>query len=649
MSFDVPAVAKQYAALGVENGDFAAAVAEPAEVSGGASGGDEPLPVRKNEGNYRAILTEKELAAFVDSAIEACTVAYDSETDSLDTISAKILGFSLCIKAGEAVYVPLEKESADLFSQSEGLSKSVAFAQLKKLFDNANETIVFQNAKFDLKVLASNGLFASFDNIKAKIQDTMIAAWLQKPDRTGKNGYSLEFLGESVLGLHGIEYDEIVKKGQTFADVPLETAVPYAAEDADFTFQLWQKFEPEMKDNELYNSIEMKILPILGGMELAGIHLDTNFLRQYSTELAQGISQCEQEIYKEVGHEFNIASPMQLQTVLFEERGLTPGKKTKRGYSTDTSVLEELAYVDKVPRMILEYREMAKLQSTYVETLPTMADKNSRIHTDFIQTGTATGRLSSREPNLQNIPVRSEAGRRIRAAFTAPDGKVLISADYAQIELVVLAHLSGDPAMCKSFVDGTDVHKSTAALIYGVPAEAVTPEMRRTAKTINFGVIYGMSAFRLARDLEIPRTQASAFIDSYFRMYSKINDFINNTVHFAEEKGYVETIFHRRRPVMNINSKNKLEKSGAERIAVNTPVQGSAADIVKKAMISVSDALRESASPARLLLQVHDELIFECPDDQPTIDATIALIKDKMENAVKLNVPLRVSIEYGKN
>ena len=646
MSFDVPAVAKQYASLAVEAGF------EPLAESSENSDSESALEVKENKGDYKALLTEAELSSFVDKALAAGTVAYDSETSSLDTISADILGFSLCIKAGQAVYVPLEKETGDLFSEAIGIPKTVAFKHLRRLFDNPDCTIIFHNAKFDLKVLVTNGLFASTAEIKAHIQDTMIAAWLKNPDRTGKSGYSLEYLGESVLGLKGIEFDQIVAKGQSFADVPLEKAVPYAAEDADFTFQLWQKFAPLMAESaisELYNSIEMKILPILAQMELTGIHLDTAFLQQYSRELAAGISQTEADIYKEVGHEFNIASPLQLQTVLFEERGLTPGKKTKRGYSTDTSVLEELAYVDKVPRIILEYREMTKLQSTYVESLPKLVDTNSRIHTDFIQTGTATGRLSSRDPNLQNIPVRSEAGRRIRTAFTAPEGKVLISADYAQIELVVLAHLSGDPAMCKAFIEGTDVHRATAALIYGVSPEAVTPDMRRTAKTINFGVIYGMSAFRLARDLEISRTQASAFIDSYFRTYAKINEFINQTVRFAEENGYVETIFHRRRPILNINSKNKVEKAAAERIAVNTPVQGSAADIVKKAMLAVNEALFQSNSPARLLLQVHDELIFECPDDQATIDATIALIKEKMEHAVELSVPLRVSIEHGKN
>ncbi|MDD7127101.1 DNA polymerase I, partial [Treponema porcinum] len=398
-----------------------------------------------------------------------------------------------------------------------------------------------------------------------------------------------------------------------------------------------------------FSDTEMKLMPVLAEMELDGIHLDAQTLYDYNTELTAGIEDAENEIYKTVGHTFNIASPKQLQTILFEERHLKPGKKTKRGYSTDTSVLEELALYDPIPKMILEFREMTKLQSTYVETLPEMCDKNGRIHTDFVQTGTATGRLSCRDPNLQNIPVRNEAGRRIRSAFTAPEGKVLVSADYAQIELVILAHLSGDENMCRAFTEGTDVHKATAALIFGVEPENVTQEMRRTAKIINFGVIYGMSAFRLANDLGISRTKAAEFIENYFNTYSSINTFITETIRKAEEKGYVETLFGRKRPIAGINSKNRLEKSGAERIAVNTPVQGSAADIVKKAMLDVDEALSKEKNGARLLLQVHDELILECPDNPETIEKTIALVKDKMENAVKLSVPLRVSIEYGKN
>lgn len=608
-------------------------------------------PPVQNKGNYAAVQSIQELKEFIDAAIAAGTVAFDCETDSLNTITCKIQGFSLCHKKGSAVYVPLAQDEQSLFD-SEKIEKKSAFAELKRIFNQPDLKIIMHNGKFDLKALASNGLFENNKiEYKCKLIDTMIATWLLNPDRNGKNSYSLEWLSETFLHLKGIEFSSIVKKGQTFADVPLDQAVPYASEDADFTLQLWEFLSERFKDERRQKlfELEMQLLPILANMELAGIHLDSKALHEYNAELTNGIENIENEIYKEVGHSFNIASPKQLQTVLFEERKLKPEKKTKTGYSTDTSVLEELAHYDSVPKMILEFRELSKLQSTYVETLPEMTDKNGRIHTDFVQTGTATGRLSCRDPNLQNIPVRNEAGRRIRSSFTAPEGKVLISADYAQIELVVLAHLSGDKNMCQAFIEGTDVHKATAALIFGVKPEKVTAEMRRTAKTINFGVIYGMSAFRLANDLGISRTQAAQFISSYDQLYAGITNFKAQTILNAETNGYVETILGRRRPIMNINSRNKVEKAGAERMAINTPVQGSAADIVKKAMIEVDSALKEMNNGAKLLLQVHDELILECPDEQKTIEETIALVKDKMENAVKLNVPLRVSIEHGKN
>ena len=675
--------AKQYSELALQAGEPASESGEeqvlplgstPAAPQGGSaefsptpSSGDTPQrpahladffdfqpgaePPVQNKGKYAAVQSIQELKEFIDAAIAAGTVAFDCETDSLNTITCKIQGFSLCHKKGSAVYVPLAQDEQSLFD-SEKIEKKSAFAELKRIFNQPDLKIIMHNGKFDLKALASNGLFENNKiEYKCKLIDTMIATWLLNPDRNGKNSYSLEWLSETFLHLKGIEFSSIVKKGQTFADVPLDQAVPYASEDADFTLQLWEFLSERFKDERRQKlfELEMRLLPILANMELAGIHLDSKALHEYNAELTNGIENIENEIYKEVGHPFNIASPKQLQTVLFEERKLKPEKKTKTGYSTDTSVLEELAHYDSVPKMILEFRELSKLQSTYVETLPEMTDKKGRIHTDFVQTGTATGRLSCRDPNLQNIPVRNEAGRRIRSSFTAPEGKVLISADYAQIELVVLAHLSGDKNMCQAFIEGTDVHKATAALIFGVKPEEVTAEMRRTAKTINFGVIYGMSAFRLANDLGISRTQAAQFISSYDQLYAGITNFKAQTILNAETNGYVETILGRRRPIMNINSRNKVEKAGAERMAINTPVQGSAADIVKKAMIEVDSALKEMNNGAKLLLQVHDELILECPDEQKTIEETIALVKDKMENAVKLNVPLRVSIEHGKN
>ncbi len=677
-TYGAPAVAKSYAELGLRNTGGESLPLASADKSSSSTpsprgstpktpepDGDEALrqaqgpqlELKQNDtSSYKAITDigelEKYISTFLKSSSKKKLIAYDSETTSLDTFNCSILGFSLCYEEGKAVYIPLQQESSDLFSETNYITKEQAYAQLARIFTDSTVTVIMHNAKFDLKVLYNTGFTKIFDG--CKYYDTMVTAWLINPERTGRNGYSLEYLGETVLGLKGIEFSDIVQKGQTFADVPLEKAYQYAAEDADFTYKLGLKLREPFEADKSQTlkkllMMEMQVLPILTKMELAGIHLDSKELNNYNKELVREIGLIEQNIYKEVGHEFNIASPKQLQTVLFEERHLKAGKKTKTGYSTDTSVLEELALYDPVPRMILEYRELAKINSTYVETLPKLTDKDGRIHTDFVQTGTATGRLSCRDPNLQNIPVRTEAGRKIRAAFTAPKGKVLISADYAQIELVVLAHLSADKNMCKAFNDGTDVHKATAALIYDVPPEHVTPEMRRTAKTINFGVIYGMSSFRLANDLGISRTQAAQFIENYFKMYADVDRFIKETVAGAEQIGTVKTIFGRTRPIIGINSRNKVEKAAAERIAVNSPVQGSAADIVKKAMISISNALEETKSPAKLLLQVHDELIFECPDDKSTIEKTIELIKDKMEHAVELDVPLRVSIEYGTN
>ena len=616
------------------------------------------VAIQKNAGTYKALTDAAELAHYIEEILahENPVLAFDTETDSLDTSTANLLGFSLSYEKGSGVYVPLAT-GGDLFSDALGVQKKDALDSLKKLFYNPKCTIVMHNAKFDMKVLDSQGFikledWLGTDGCVARIADTMIAAWLLEPDRSGKTAYALEYLSETHLHLKGTEYEEIVPKNGTFADVPLETAAAYSSEDSDFTLQLWNVFKPKLKEENLhvlFFNMEMKVLPILALMETNGIHIDSGYLNSYAVELKNQIALSEKEIFALAGHEFNIASPKQLSTVLFEERKLPAGKKTKTGFSTDTSVLEELSELDELPAKILEYRAKAKLLSTYVETLPTQADENGRVHTSFMQTGTATGRLSSKDPNLQNIPVRSEEGRKIRTAFTAEKGTVLISADYAQIELVVLAHLSGDKNLCEAFENEVDVHKSTASLIYGVPMAEVTPEMRRNAKTLNFGLMYGMGAFSLAKDLGIGRGQAKEFIDNYFAVYAGVKAFFDENVRHAEETGYIKTIFDRRRKILAINSKNKMEKEGAVRVAKNSPIQGSAADIVKQAMIDVTSALKATGSKARLLLQVHDELIFECPDDETEISNAIALIRDKMEHAVKLRVPLRVSIECDKN
>ena len=608
--------------------------------------------VKQNAGHYTACDSVESLARFVDEVLssEARVVAFDTETDSLDSLRAHIAGFSLSFKAGEGVYVPLVLNSGGAV-----LDKAGCFGELFRLFARADVTVVMHNGKFDLEVLRANGfaLANGFAHaINCRLFDTMVAAWLLSPDARGKSPYSLETLAEGKLGIRGVEFADIVGKGKVFADVSLDVAANYAAEDADFTLQLYEVLRGELSAAALESffwDVEMRVMPILMSMEVRGIHLDKGCLVDYGKELAGLIRQKEEEIYEEAGCTFNVASPKQLQAILFEKRGLPHGKKTKTGYSTDTAVLEELSKttLDPLPALILEWRSYAKLQGTYVETLPGLADEKGRVHTSFLQTGTATGRLSSRDPNLQNIPVREEAGRRIRAAFTAEEGCVLISADYAQIELVVLAHLSGDENLCRAFHEGVDVHRSTAALIYRVPQEEVSAKQRRFAKTVNFGVMYGMSSFRLARDLGVSRHEAQEFIDRYFETYAGVRRFIEDVKEAAHKNGFVETITHRRRHIEGIDSPNKTIAQAAERIAVNTPIQGSAADIVKTAMVKVSDALASSCPDAQMLLQVHDELIFECPQDQAS--SAIDVIRHEMEGAVVLRVPLRVSVECAKS
>ncbi len=615
---------------------------------------DKLIPLHKADGTYKTISSKEELEKLTDSFIsEKNPVSIAVETEKSDLYSSTLAGISVSNKIHTGFYIPLT-QGQDLFSSS-GVTKEEAVKEIQRLFDDENLTLIFHDMKFIYKTLRFSGLkdirTSCIKNSKRFI-DTMVASWILSPDENGSEPYSLLNIAQKKLAVIKTDYDEVLAKGQTFFDMSEENACSFVCEKSDITLQLWPALEVYVKKyykEKLLYEMEFPLIPILAEMELEGIHIDTKLFDSYNKELSKQIEEAEKEIFSIVGHDFNISSTKQLQEVLFTERGLKPSKKTKTGYSTDTSVLEELAVYDPVPKKILEFRELSKLQSTYVESLPKLCDKESLIHTTFVQTGTATGRLSCKDPNLQNIPVRSDAGRRIRSGFTAKPGTVFISADYSQIELVVMAHLSKDPAMCKAFIDGTDVHKATAQLIYKVKEEDVTPEMRRLAKTINFGVIYGMSAFRLSAELGISRVQAQDFIANYFTEYSAIQKFIADTIATAHEKYRVSTISGRTRYIPTINNTNKNDQAAAERIAINTPIQGSAADIVKTAMLKVNKALLENPTGAKLLLQVHDELIFECPDDQKTIDATIELIKQNMEHAVELSVPLRVSIEYGKN
>ncbi len=585
------------------------------------------------EGSYTAITTEEALSALVDECIAAGAFAFDTETDSLDAMEANLVGFSLAKAPREAFYIPVKSPD------SSTLSIDVAQRHLSRLFASASH-IVGHNIKYDYHVMRRIGL-----TIKNVIFDTMVAAWILDAE---SNSFSLESLSERLLGISGLSFDAIVKKGETFDSVPIATALRYAAEDADFTLRLHLLLKEELERKNLdgiFGSLEMPLVPILAEMEEKGIIVNAAELRKYGVELESGLADIEKKVFALVGHEFNLASTKQLQEVLFVERRLPTIKRTKTGFSTDTAVLEELAPLDPVPDLILRQRTLAKLKNTYVDTLAELAERSpaGRVHTTYIQTGAATGRLSSKDPNLQNIPIRDEEGRRIRGSFTAAPGFRLISADYSQIELVVMAHLSGDENLLAAFREGVDIHRRTAAFIFGIPEAEVTPEHRRVAKTINFGVIYGMSAFRLARDLGIPNAKAQGFIDAYFTTYSGVAHFIQKTIAETEASGYSTTMFGRRRKIEAINSRNKTERQAAQRVAINTPIQGTAADIVKRAMLRVDKALREKLPGVTMLLQVHDELVFEAPEAM--VEAACALIKGEMEEAAELSVPLRVSIE----
>ena len=619
------------------------------------------------DGVYKTILDLEELKSVIEQARKQKFLALDFETDSLDAWNSHPIGISLAVKPKEAFYVPIAPHGVAPhsvvphgvipYSPHNGADGSCSpfndpekvRAILSPLFADNEMTVAAHNAKFDYKVSRGWGI----ERWQCKIWDTMIAAWVTDPER---NNYSLDSLVSYTFDFSPVRYVDIVAKNATFDTVSLETATRYSGEDADFCLRLKHYLEPMLIKTDavnLYNNLEMPLLPILAEMEGEGIKIEPKALIDYGVELAKELEKIQYETWKTVGHEFNLSSTKQLQEVLFVERKLKPDpkRKTKTGYSTDAAALEDLAREDPVPALILRHRTLSKLKSTYVDTLADMADSEGRLHTNFVQTGTATGRLSSREPNLQNIPIRAEEGRRIREAFIAKPGYQLISADYSQIELVVLAHLSQDEKLISAFRENPDtkkfqdVHARTASLIFGLDENQISSEQRRMAKTINFGVIYGMSAFRLANELNISRSKAHEFITTYFNTYSGVRLFIENTIKKTEQQGYVTTISGRRRYIPTINSRNKTEKSAAERIAVNTPIQGSAADIVKTAMLNLDKRLKSENSNARLLLQVHDELILECPKDECA--AAAAIVKTEMEQAASLSIPLRVSVEIG--
>ncbi len=600
-----------------------------------------------------ATVEETGLQGLASILTEAGAFALDTETTSLDPLEAELVGISFCCEEGRAFYVPVEsrgvKEKTGLFDleeESAGIPLDKVREVLGPVLESGDTEKTGHNIKYDLKVLEAHGL--PVENVK---WDTMIASYCLDPSR---RSHSLDNLSMDHFRHRMIPYQDLFEKGDRTKDirtVPLERLSYYACEDADFTLRLRELFEPELDNTEagvLFADIEMPLSFVLKGMELEGMGVDTKKLKALSGKVAAELDRLTGEIYDLAGETFNINSGKQLQEILFEKLGLPSSRKTKTGRSTDVRVLTELAVENPIAGLILEYRQLTKLSGTYIDALPKLvSSKTGRIHTSFNQTVTATGRLSSSDPNLQNIPIRTEMGRRIREAFIPRKGNVLVDADYSQIELRIMAHLSGDPELVAAFREKADIHTRTAARIFGVEVKDVTHDMRSRAKTINFGVMYGQGPRALSQQLRIPFDEAKEFIDEYFEKYPGIRDFIDSSKESAREKGYAETLLGRRRPLPEIDSGDGRLRSFAERIAVNMPIQGTAADMIKIAMIDIDDAIMEEGLGARMVLQVHDELVFDVPLDEQ--ERVTELVRNKMEAAVELDVPLKVEVDSGSD
>jgi len=586
---------------------------------------------------YHLISSPEELERLLLKAeAEGGIIAFDVETTSLSELDSRILGFSFSWQEGISYYCALTHQGAALLD--EGRVKQI----LASFLESGRVALVGQNIKFDYKVLHYWGIDA-----KRLLFDTMIAAWLLD----SASVFNLDYLAEKYLEHTTVRYSDIVGKGETLDDLPLSEVVAYGAEDADVTWRLYHLFDELLKArslDRLMAEVEMPLLLVIAKMEIEGIFLDTNLIKPLAVEFESRIEAIKAQIFSIVGHELNLNSPKQLQEVLFVEREIPTGAKTRTGFSTATEVLEPLRETYPEVDLILNYRMLNKLKSTYIDTLPLQVnEKTGRIHPSFSQTGTETGRLSCREPNLQNIPVRTEEGRRIRSSFTARAGYRLLSADYSQIELVVLAHTADDPNLKQAFLDGLDVHRATASRIFSVPLAEVSSDQRRVAKTINFGVMYGMGAHALSQDLKISFSEAREFIAQYFERYKAVEEFIERTKALAAEEGYVKTLLGHVRTISEITSRSPVERAKAQRIAVNTIIQGTAADIMKMAMLRADRMIEEEGMHARLLLQIHDELIFEVPEDE--LGRMETLVREAMEGAVQLSIPLRVSIAIGRD
>ncbi|MGR3514225.1 MAG: DNA polymerase I [Paracoccaceae bacterium] len=618
-----------------------------------------PEAVPFDQATYTAITDADALQTWIDAALARGWVAVDTETTGLNEMKAELVGVSLAIEPGEAAYIPLTHKQAagdDLFGSddlAEGqMPLDAALAALKALLEDPSVVKIGQNMKYDAKILARYGI-----NV-APIDDTMLMSYAM---HAGLHNHSMDGLSDRYLGHQPIEIKSLLGTGKsqiTFDRVPVEDAIKYAAEDADVTLRLWQQFKPSLHKTRVttvYETLERPLVPVLAEMEMAGIKVDAQVLSRMSNAFAQKMAQLEDEIHELAGRSFNVGSPKQLGEILFDELGLKlpDGKEPKKGktgaYSTGADVLEDMATIHDLPRRILDWRQLSKLKSTYTDALQDHINaETGRVHTSYSIAGANTGRLASTDPNLQNIPVRTEDGRRIREAFVATPGHKLVSLDYSQIELRILAHIAGIEALKEAFRDGQDIHAATASEMFNVPLDKMTPDVRRQAKAINFGVIYGISGFGLARNLRIPRAEAQGFIDRYFERFPGIRTYMDDTVAFAKEHGHVETLFGRKINTPEISASGP--RAGfARRAAINAPIQGTAADVIRRAMIRMPAAI--AGLPAKMLLQVHDELLFEVEEN--AVDALVNIAREVMEGAalpaVALDVPLIVDAGQGDN
>ena len=614
------------------------------------------------DATYELVQDETALKAWIAEIEKAGIVAFDTETTSLDSLQADLVGLSLSVQGGSACYVPLahvapggapdgELDLGDDGAKKAAAPKQIAFDTAIKLLtpmlENPGILKVGQNIKYDMQVMARHGIEI------APVDDTMLLSYVLEG---GVHGHGLDELATLHLGHTNIKYSEVTgtgKKQISFAEVALDKALDYAAEDAEVTGRLYRQLRPRIASERMttvYETLERTLIPVLSDMERAGINVDATFLKELSRDFEKRAADIAAEIYKLAGHEFNIGSPKQLGEILFDEMGLDGGKKTKTGaYGTGADVLDGLAAQGHdLPRRVLDWRQLTKLRSTYTEALVNQINPETRrVHTSYAQAIASTGRLSSTDPNLQNIPIRTDEGRKIRQAFIADKGNVLLSADYSQIELRLLAHVAGIETLRDAFRDGQDIHAMTASEVFGIPIEGMESSVRNRAKAINFGIIYGISPFGLARQLAIPQGEAKKYIEGYFEKFPGIKDYMETTKTFAREHGYVQTIFGRKCHTPGIADKNPARRNFSERAAINAPLQGAAADIIKRAMVRIAPALKTAGLGATMLLQVHDELIFEVPENE--LGDTAALVKKTMEGAAHLDVPLVVETGHGLN